>query len=113
MQILKDPMDVKALSVLAQNLFGDMVKAVVDIKRDQIALDATLHADLEHLLLENGSALENLWGINLFPGLPEEDFIEFESLINIRPLQNNNSLIVKNEATRQAIRKVVNKWITC
>ena len=60
-----------------------MCKAVVDIERNVCAVDAELHADLESLLLENGSLQENLWGVNLYPLKQKFDFIEYTSLINI------------------------------
>ena len=35
------------LRLLAEGRFGDMVKAVVDVKRSIMLLDADLHADLQ------------------------------------------------------------------
>ena len=85
-----------------------MVKAVVDVKRNVLAIDAELHADLEKHLLENGSDQFDLWGINLYF---DGDLVEFDSMINIRPAQGNRSRGVENEATRQKILEVVNTWI--
>ena len=72
--------------------FTSMIKAVVDINKEIIAIDADLHADMESELLEKGSLQENLWGINLFPDNTKDDFIEYISLINIRPHQDNCSM---------------------
>src|SRR3989338_5902427 len=58
------------VKLAAQARFGDMVKAVVDIEKNVIALGGELHADEEALLLQNGSKQENLWGINLYVDLP-------------------------------------------
>ena len=88
---------------------GEMVKGVVDIKRELVAVDAELHADLERLLLENGSEQENLWGINFWNS--DENFVEFDSMINIRPSQNNRSRYVENEKIREKIIEIVEKWI--
>ena len=68
-----------------------MTKGVVDIEKEVVAIDAELQADLEMLLLKNGSKQEQLWGIDLYPDENGEDFLEFDSLINIRPRQNNRS----------------------
>jgi len=57
------------LKKMAAAMFGDMVKAVVDVGRDIMAVDAELHADEEALLMEKGSVQNNLWGINLYPEL--------------------------------------------
>jgi hypothetical protein len=110
-KIIKDPIKKSELQVLAQEHFGDLVKAVVDIKKEIIALDGDLHADEESYLLENGSKQENLWGINLYPSLDDARWIEFDSMINIKPSQNNRSRGVENEQTRNQIIKIVNKII--
>ena len=81
MLILQQPVSREELRKIAGNTFGDMVKAVADIRRGLLALDADLHADLERLLLEDGSAGEDLWGFNLWVDENGEDFIEFDSLI--------------------------------
>lgn len=87
---------------------GEMVKAVVDINKNLLAIDAELHADLEKLLLENGSDQFDLWGINLYP---DDKLIEFDSMINIRPAQGNRSRNVEDENIRAKIIDVVNNWI--
>ena len=111
MIILDRPITLNELNSMKDNFFGDMVKGVVDIERELLSLDAELHCDLEKLLLENDSNQEALWGINLYPDMEGEDFIEFDSMINIRPWQGNRSRYVQDEATREAIIKIVNKFI--
>ncbi len=96
---------------MAVATFGDMVKAVVDVEREIIAVDAELHSDLEALLLEDGSRQANLWGINFYPDLAGDDFIEFDSLINIRPSQGNNSRGVENEEVRERILSITKRII--
>ena len=93
------------------NYFKGLIKAVVDIKKEIIALDAELHADLEAYLLENGSKQDDLWGINLHPQKERSVFIEYTSLINIRPHQDNPAMEVKSPAIRDKINYVVNKLI--
>ncbi len=70
-----------------------------------------MHSDLEGLLLGEGSLQEALWGINLYPEAEDEDFLEFDSLINIRPRQGNRSRYVENEEIREKIRIIVNKYM--
>ncbi len=111
MIILEAPMSREELCTLAENFYGDMIKGVVDVEQNLLALDAELHSDLESLLLREGSQQESLWGINLYPAADEEDFLEFDSLINIRPRQGNRSRDVENEETREKIRCIVNKYI--
>lgn len=111
MQILEQPITIDLLKTMAEGSFGDMVKAVVDIERELIACDAELHADLEALLLDDGSLQKDLWGINLYPGLPATDFLEFDSMINMRPSQGNTSRGIDDEEIRLKVVAVVDKWI--
>ena len=107
MRIIQDTLTFDELKQMAAQRFGDLVKAVVDVERGLMAVDAELHADLETALLEDGSVQRNLWGINLYPELEGEAFIEFDSMINMRPSQGNRSRGVEDEATRQRILAIV------
>ena len=111
MVILDKSITREELAQLAENFYGDMIKGVVDVDQELIALDAELHSDLEGLLLREGSQQEALWGINLYPEADDEDFLEFDSLINIRPRQGNRSRDVENEEIRERIRTIVNNFI--
>ena len=111
MQILQKSITRAELAALAENAFGDMIKCVADVKLRLLAVDAELHADLERLLLENGSAGEDLWGFNLYPEEEGEDFIEYDSLINIRSWQNNPTRDVRNPDIREAIKQIVEQFI--
>jgi len=111
MQILSQPITREELSELAQNTFGDMIKCVADVDQNLLAVDADLHADLETMLLENGSKQESLWGFNLYPEIEDENFIEYDSLINIRSWQGNMSRNVENEENRKKIEQIVNQYI--
>lgn len=100
------------LRKLAEQCFGDMVKAVVDIKRGIMAVGGELHADEEALLLDGGSNQSDLWGINIYldkPGIDER--LEFDSLINIRPSQGNLSRVVESPELRDKITKIVSKLV--
>jgi hypothetical protein len=76
-----------------------------------MAVDAELHSDEEGLLLENGSEQKDPWGINLYPELPGEDFIEFDSMINLRPSGGNFSRDIGNPKIREKIVKIINKLV--
>ena len=111
MQIIKD-ISVKELQELADNLFGDMIKAVIDVRQGIVVVDAELHADEEEYLLEQGSKQEDLWGFNLYPeDFGTDDFIEYDSIINIRPRQNNRSRSVDNTEVREAIKSIIGEIV--
>jgi hypothetical protein len=105
------PVSIDELRTLAQSRFGDMVKGVVDLERRIMLLDADLHADQEAALLADGSAQRDLWGINLYPDVEGPDWLEFDSMINLRPSFGNRSRGVDTPATQQAIRALVEELV--
>ncbi|MCK5242344.1 hypothetical protein KAR34_07820 [bacterium] len=111
MLIVSNPISLSELQQMANDMFGDMVKAVVDIERGLLAVDAELHADLEALLIENGSESAHLWGINLYPDLFCTDFVEFDSLINMKPSQGNRSRSVENKDIQSKILTIVSEQV--
>jgi hypothetical protein len=99
------------LSEMAEAVFGDLVKAVVDIEKNIMVVDAELHADEEAFLLEQGSNQNDLWGINLYPALSGGDFVEFDSMINLRPSLGNRSRGVESPKIREKILQIVNELV--
>jgi hypothetical protein len=106
-----NPVTMEELRQLAHGRFGDMVKGVVDLAREVILIDADMHADQEAELLAEGSAQRDLWGINLYPDLAELEWLEFDSMINLRPSFGNRSRGVDDAATRDAIAALVNRLV--
>jgi len=86
---------------VAKDRFGDLVKAVVDIERRIMTIGGELHSDEEAVLLDQGSRQQDLWGINLYPAHQGDDFVEFDSVINLRPSQGNPSRDVVDPLIRQ------------
>jgi hypothetical protein len=101
------PISRSELRELAQRRFGDMIKGVVDLRRRIMLLDAELHADQESELLADGSSQSDLWGINLYPEVDGPDWLEFDSMINLRPSFGNRSRGVDDAATRDAIAELI------
>jgi hypothetical protein len=110
-RIVREGIPRSELAALAQLQFGDMVKAVVDIERRMMAIAGELHSDEESLLLDDGSKQINLWGINLYPGEAGGDWIEYDSMINVRPSQGNRSRGVDDPQVRQLIREIVESLV--
>jgi len=111
MKIVTEVLSLSELKQMAVATFGNMVKAVVDVENEIIAVDAELHSDLEALLLDAGAKQKSLWGINLYPEMQGDDFVEFDSMINMRPSQGNRSRGVENEIMRKKITEIVSKRI--
>ena len=110
-KIVKQPITLAEIKGLAEERFGDLVKAVVDVKQQIMAIGGELHADEEALLIENGSEQQDLWGINIYPDKSKEEWIEFDSIINVRPSQDNRSRDVEDPEIRKCIIKIVNRLI--
>lgn len=112
-KIIKEPISLDQLRKIAQDQFGDFVKAVVDVEREVMAIGGELHADEEVWLTENeGSKRQDTWGINLYWERSGDDLIEFDSMINLKPALGNRSRGVENSQTREKIKSIVKKLIS-
>ena len=111
-KIIESPMSRADLAVLAHEGFGDVIKAVVDVRQGIMAVGGELHADEEVLLSENRESLRaDTWGINLYPAETGDGFIEFDSMVNIKPAHGNRSRGVEDMAVQEKIREIVGKLV--
>lgn len=110
-KLIREKIAIDELKKMAKDGFGDMVKAVVDVGREMMAVGGELHSDANDVILENGSSQQDVWGINIYPEKIKDEWIEFHSLINIRPSVGNRSRGVENEAIREKIKKIVDKLV--
>lgn len=110
-RLVRKPLPLATVRALAQAQFGEMIKAAVDVERGVMALGGELHSDEEALLLEDGSRQEHVWGINIYPDNPEQDRVEFDSMINVRPSQANRSRGVDDPEIRERILAAVAKLV--
>ena len=124
MKIVKDPssraelttgqskIEISELKEMAKKMHGFFVKAIIDIEKGIMAFDAPMHSDLfEFLVNEEGSNPVNLWGINIHPDQNEENLIEFDSMMNIKPGLGNRTRGIENEEIRKKIIEIVNKIV--
>ena len=103
-----DSIGISELKEMSGHMYDELVKAVVDIKKRIVVVDAGLHVDEEQYLLKSGSQQVDLWGINLYPQYyGEEGFIEYDSMINIRPQQNNRTRSVDDSGIKQTIKEII------
>ena len=106
--IIIDKITIDELRAMSVKMSEHLIKGVVDIARRLLVVDAELHSDEELFMLEKGSAQADLWGVNLWPeAYGDEDFVEFDSMINIRPMQNNRSRSVEDPDVRRIILEIV------
>lgn len=111
-QIINEPITMFELKKVAEERFGDLVKAVVDIRQEIMAVGGEFHSDEQTFLIEKyGSKSGDTWGINLYPGKLRNEMIEFDSVINLRPLENNRSRGVEDQKIREEIERIVAKLV--
>lgn len=110
MKIVKDTISISELrEMLKGGFYVDVVKAVVDLEKEIMAVDAEMHADLMNELIKaEHSNHQNLWGVNLFPEAPVEEFIAFTSLINIKPSLGHKTVDIHDQSLQEKIRDVIN-----
>ncbi len=107
-----EPITLSVLAEIAEGTFGDLVKAVVDVDQRLMAIGGELHADEEQFLIEQGSKQLNLWGINLYPTEHgTENWLEYDSMINLRPSQKNRSRTVEDPKIRAVIAEIVEQLV--
>jgi hypothetical protein len=112
MRKVEDKITVAELSEMAEKMYGNLVKGVVDLERNVLVVDAEMHADEEQFLLQEDSRQQDLWGINLYPEkFGTDGFVEFDSMINIRPRQQNMSRDIEDESIRKQIIVLVNQKV--
>ena len=110
-KIIKEKISEAELRQFLNQPFADMIKIVVDVSQEIIALGGEMHADAEEALLKSDSKQEDLWGANIYPDREGDEKIEYESLINIRPSQNNNSLDIQDQELKSKIKSIIQKLI--
>lgn len=112
MKLVNQSITNKELKEMSAKMFDNIVKAVVDIDKEFMVVDAEMHADQEDYLLQLGSEQKNLWGINLYPDqVGTDNWIEFDSMINLRPSQDNRTRDVEDPGVRQKIKAIVDKLV--
>lgn len=110
--IIEEPMTRAELKKIAEKRFGDLVKAVVDVEQEIMAVGGEFHMDEQTALFEEkGSKQQNVWGVNIYPDETGEGFIEFDSMINLKPNQGNRTRNIQDPAIRERIISIVKKLI--
>lgn len=111
MILVEEKISLGELKKIAKESLDKLVKAVVDVERKIMVIGGELHSDEEEFLLKKGSKQKDLWGINIYPFENKDNFIEFDSMINLRPSFNNFSRGIDNPKIREEIIKIVNNLI--
>jgi hypothetical protein len=106
--ILREAATPTQIEQMAEAYFGLMIKLAVDIEQEILAGGGELHADCERALLENGSQQADIWGADWYL---EVKRVGFESLINIRPRQQNRVMDIQDPVIREKIETIVRRLL--
>ena len=111
MQILDHKIKLAELKPLADKMFGNIVKGVVDVERELVAIDGEMHSDLQELLVGTGSRGVDIWGFNIQPVGNEDNWLEFDSMVNVKPLVNNRTRSIEDSETRARAEIIIRQFI--
>ena len=106
-EIIDQSISREQLLKIAKNYYENMVKGVVDIRREIVALGGDMHADAEEKLLKVGSMQSDLWGFNILLNKSKEECLIYDSFINIRPRDNNREIEVKDPEIRDQMKRII------
>ena len=111
-KIVKEGITREELQTLAHEQYGDLIKAIVDVAQGIMGIGGELHIDIQSILIEKaGSKGNTTWGINLYLDKTGDDFVEFDSMVNLKPLIGNRTRGIEDEAVRTAIRSIVARLV--
>jgi len=100
------------LREIAKDFYVEMVKGVVDIKNEIIAIGGEYHMDANVTLIDNGSKQQDIWGFNWYFNKSDDERIEYISLINIRPMQGNRVMEVQDLFLRDKMKSIILKYLS-
>lgn len=100
--IIRDKVTTEQVKDMLETLQA-YIKLAVDIERGILAGGGAMHADCESILLDDGSRQEFIWGADWDPSA---QLVTFESLINIRPRQNNPSMEILDPEIREKVMAI-------
>src|SRR3989338_4530878 len=110
-KIVEEHISLDELREIAKEFYGSMMKGVVDIEKEIVAFGGEYHMDANRMLLGQGSTQNNVWGFNIYLDKPRDSWIEYVSLINIRPQANNRDMEVQDEGIRAIMKRIIDSKI--
>lgn len=111
-KIIKNKITRDELKTLAHEQYGDIIKAVVDVEQKIMGVGGELHVDIQSLLIEKeNSRGGDTWGINLYLEKTGDEFVEFDSMINLKPNLGNRMRGIESEEIKARIREIINRLV--
>lgn len=110
-KVVKDKISTAELKELGKVFYDTMIKGVVDIENEIIAFGGEYHIDANGVLIDEGSRQSDIWGFNIVFERSKDSWIEYISLINIRPQAGNMNMEVQDSLIRDKMKKIINSKI--
>lgn len=110
-KIVEDKISLEELREIAQEFYETMLKGVVDIKKEIVVFGGEYHADANEIILENGSRQSDVWGFNIYFDRPRDSWIEYISMINIRPQAGNMEMEIQDKDIKDKMKTIINSKI--
>jgi hypothetical protein len=112
-EIVRDQISLDQLREIAKEFYGFMIKGVVDIEEEIAAFGGEYHMDANLFLIDKGSKQPNIWGFNVYfhKKKGEEGWLEYTSLINIRPTEGNVTMEIADPLLKNKINSILQKII--
>src|SRR3989344_7308908 len=110
-KIVEEKISLQELREIAKEFYITMAKGVVDIEKEIVVFGGEYHADANEIILENGSLQSDVWGFNVYFDKPRDSWIEYISLINIRPQAGNMEMEVQDENIKDKMKTIINSKI--
>jgi Protein of unknown function (DUF5674) len=89
-------------------VYDEMIKGVVDIKNEKLAMGGEFHAHSEKMLINNGSDSDNCWGFSIYFDNRE---VVYKSQVNIKPQLNNETKEIKDPLIIEQMKKVIHLYL--
>ena len=110
-KIIKEKISKEELVQIAEEVFGNMVKVDIDIRREILTAGGEWHSEGDDILVKDGSSREDVWGVNFYPWNKPEDRIEYNSLINIKPSLNHKDMEIRDKKIKEQTRKIIQELL--
>ena len=110
-KLVEDKISLQELREVAKEFYSTMIKGVVDIEKEIAVFGGEYHADANEIILKNGSRQSDVWGFNIYLDKPRESWIEYVSLINIRPQAGNMEMEIQDRDIRDKVKAILHSKI--
>ena len=110
--ILTEPVLIENLIKSGNQFFPDMIKFCIDRKRCVVCIDEEMHIDMEHMLYDDGSSYDDIFGGNIMTDCdPPEIIWEAHPNIERNRVLGGAGRKLTDETTILELSEILYKWV--